>query len=361
MTRINPTARRPASGYIEAARRLLPARRFAAIWVALGALIVFSIIFQPSAVNGISRPVIVAFASFVVIVAIGQALVFRVGGLDLSAPAVMGLSVLIVRNVGGGALGSDADLAKAIVIALLFAALVGLVNGLLVAVFKLNALIVTLAMSSFVLGAASWYEVTHKVESIVPESLQSFGATTQWGMIYPAFIAFGLAILAAFLLTFTAAGRRFTASGANPRAAQVAGIPVTAYQTAAYLMAALLYCSAAILAGGYNGQPTLDVGNNYLFRPIVGVILAGTSLAGGVGSMLSIVAAAFFLQVLGAVLAAMGQPTSVQNMIEGAFIILAAGIFTVQQGVPAVAYVTGLNRRLQRRLGRAPATGAEPA
>ncbi|MEO6043449.1 MAG: ABC transporter permease [Tepidiformaceae bacterium] len=342
-------------------RRLLPARRFAAIWWALAALIVFAAIVEPSSINGISRPAIVALASFVVIVAIGQALVFRVGGLDLSAPAVMGLSALLIRNLGGGVTGSHADLAKAIIVALLFASLIGLGNGLLVAVFKLNALIVTLAMSTFVLGAASWYQDTHKIQSIVPLSLQQFGTSTQWGMIYPSFIAFGLAILSAVLLTFTAAGRRFTAAGANPRAAEVAGIPVKAYQTAAYVMASWLYCSGAIVLGGFLGQPTLDIGNNYLFRPIVAVVLAGTSLAGGVGSMLSIVAAAYFLQILGQMLFAMGQPTSVQNMIEGSFIILAAGIFTVQQGVPAVAYIKGLNRRLQRRFGRSSMARAESA
>jgi ribose transport system permease protein len=361
VTEARTSAGHESVGQLATLRRYLPARRFAAIWFALAGVVLFSIIFEPSAVNGISRPAIVALASFVIIVALGQALVFRVGGLDLSAPAVMGLSVLIIRNVGGGVTGTDADLAKAIIVALLFAAAVGLVNGLLVAVFKLNALIVTLAMSTFVLGAAGWYEVTHKIQSFTPLPLQHFGTTTQWGMIYPFFVAIGLALLAAFLLTFTAAGRRFTAAGSNPRAAEVAGIPVTAYQSSAYVMAAILYAAGAIMLGGFLGQPTLDVGSNYLFRPIVAVVLAGTSLAGGVGSMLSIVAAVFFLQVLAAVLAAMGQPTSVQNMIEGGFIILAAGIFAVQQGVPAVDYIHGLNRRLRRRFAGAQSARPETA
>src|ERR1700752_1109118 len=113
--------------------------RFSAIWIPMLGLIVFCAIVAPRSLLPSTFLAIIPLAAFLAITAIGETLVLMARGIDLSIPAVITLSSTIILGFSGGR--DDAMLA-AIVAALFFSIVIGVINGLLVAVFELNALIV---------------------------------------------------------------------------------------------------------------------------------------------------------------------------------------------------------------------------
>ena len=139
-------------------------------------------------------------------------------------------------------------------------------------------------------------------------------------------------------------GRRFSAVGANPRAAWIAGINVAAYQTAAFAAAAFLYGVAGILVSAFIRNPTLKVGEPYLLAPIAAAVLGGTAMSGGIGSMVAVAGAALFLTQLGQMLQMLGLSSALQFVIEGLAIALGMALSGLDFSRLA-QLVTGLSRR----------------
>jgi ribose transport system permease protein len=140
-----------------------------------------------------------------------------------------------------------------------------------------------------------------------------------------------LVVVLSFALRKTMIGRRFSAVGANPRSAWVAAINVTAYQIAAFAIAALLYGVAGILLSAFIRNPTLLVGDPYLLAPIAAAVLGGTAITGGVGSLVAVAGAALFLTHLGQILKMLGVSTAIQFIVQG--IALALGMMLAESKV----------------------------
>ena len=131
---------------------------FVPVWLATGLLLVVAIIFAPETLsaNSLSSAVL-PFMTFLAVASLGEMLVIMTGGIDLSIP---GTIVLVANVVVGVSSGEGSKLAVAIVLCLAFSALIGLVNGLLVGIVGLNALIVTLAVGQIVTGVTVGYART---------------------------------------------------------------------------------------------------------------------------------------------------------------------------------------------------------
>lgn len=293
--------------------------RFTAIWVALVLLMLLGLIFMSRSVDPTAILSILPFAAFLAIASMGQAIVLMARGIDLSVPSIIMLSSTMLLGVSGG---SDDSLFLAIVVAIACATVVGIVNGLLIAVLKLNALIVTLAVGAIVSGITIWYRQTLKAEATVPVALADFGGERFLGINSSVWIAAALAILLAVLLRRTRFGRNFEAIGVNPSAAHTSGLEIMRYQGGAYVLAAILYGVVGILLSGFIRNPTLEVGVPYLLAPIAAAVLGGTAISGGIGSMIAVVGASLFLIQLGQMLRIMGLATSYQLIIEGIAIAL---------------------------------------
>jgi len=288
--------------------------RFAAIWVAMAALIVFCAVIAPRSLLPSTFLAIIPLAAFLAIAAIGETLVLMARGIDLSIPAVITLSSTIVLGVSGG---HDDAILIAVCGALVFATLIGLINGVLIAVFELNSLIVTLAVGAITTGATLWYRGTLPQEARVPPGMAAWGDARFLGINFAVWVVAGLAVLLDVVLRKTIVGRHFSAVGANPRAAWIAGINVAAYQTAAFAVAAFLYGVAGILVSAFIRNPTLKVGEPYLLAPIAAAVLGGTAMSGGIGSMVAVAGAALFLTQLGQMLQMLGLSSALQFVIEG--------------------------------------------
>ena len=199
---------------------------FVPVWLAAGALLVIAEIIAPDTLSGGSfASLILPFTAFLAVAGLGEMLVIMTGGIDLSIPGVIVLVANVLVGVGSG---EDTNIATAIVACLGWALVIGLVNGLLVGVARLNPLIVTLAVGQIVIGFTVWYATTIANESAVPPGLSSWAIRdfppggVQWMFWVGAIIT----VLLALCLRYTTLGRRFQIVGANPRAAWIAGIHV---------------------------------------------------------------------------------------------------------------------------------------
>jgi ribose/xylose/arabinose/galactoside ABC-type transport system permease subunit len=230
---------------------------------------------------------------------------------------------MIIVGVGAG---SNDRLVLAIVVAIGVSMLIGLVNGFLVGVLKLNALIVTLAVSQVVRGIGIEYAADVANEATVPDALSNWSTSQIMGVSSIFWVGLLVAVILTLLLGYTVPGRRFQSVGANPRAAQIAGIPVKLYVVLAYVAAGLLYGMAGILLAGFIRSPTLGLGASYLLAPIAAAVIGGASLTGGLASVASTCAAAFFLTVLNQMLRVRGLSSALQ-FVEGGG-VFAAGIIT---------------------------------
>jgi ribose transport system permease protein len=292
--------------------------RYFPVWIANALLIVAVLLIAPSTLSPTSFSAMLPLVTFLAIAAMGQMLVVMTGGIDLSIPNVMTLAAMIIVGVGAG---SDDKLIPAIGLALGVSMLIGLVNGLLVGVFRLNALIVTLAVSQVVRGIGIEYSARVANEASVPGNLASWSTSQFLGVSSILWVGFLVAVILTVLLGYTVPGRRFQSVGANPRAAQIAGIPVRLYVVLAYVAAAMLYGLAGILLAGFIRSPTLGLGASYLLAPIAAAVIGGASLTGGLASVASTCAAAFFLTVLNQMLRVLGLSSALQFVAFGIAII----------------------------------------
>lgn len=311
--------------------------RFLAIWVALALLLLFGAIAAPASLERTSIQAILPFAAFLAMAAMGQTVVIMTGGIDLSTPAIITMAGVILLSVSGG---QDAGMAEAILIGLGMAAAVGGVSGFLIAFFRLNPLVVTLAVGTLTAGGTLWYRTGLAQESRVPPALASWGAEDLLGINYSVWVAIGVMLILTAALRYTTLGRRFTAVGANPGAAWIAGIPVHWYQMSAYVAAGLLYGVTGILLSAFIRNPTLELGNPYLLAPIAAAVLGGTSLTGGVGSMIAVAGAALFLTQLGQTLRVMGLSTAWQFIIQGIAIAAGMALASVNLRLPERSFLS---------------------
>ncbi|MEX0952228.1 MAG: ABC transporter permease [Nitriliruptoraceae bacterium] len=310
----SPAGTRPSSTLTQ----FVVASRYLPVYLAIILLMAVAWIWAPATLTTSAMGAIAPYGTFLAIAALGQMLVIMTGGIDLSVPGTFTLAGLLVVGVGQGA---DERIGVAVATALVIAALIGLVNGLLIGVLNLNALIVTLAVGQIVTGAMNRYYTSIAAQSSVPPALYAWAQSRVLGLSMIFWTGVALTVVAILAFRYTAVGRRFQAVGANPVAASVSGLRVNMYQVGAYVVAAILYAIAGILLAIFLRNPSVTFGAPYLLGPIAAVVIGGASLTGGLASPLSTWAAAFFLASLNQTMRTMGLPTALQFVVFGLVII----------------------------------------
>jgi ribose transport system permease protein len=308
------TRRTPSS----ALTSFVVASRYLPVYIAIAVLVVVAAIWAPKTLSAVALRAMAPYGAVLAIAALGQMSVVMTGGIDLSVPGTMSLAAVIMVGVGDGANG---NIPIAIAIALIAAAIVGLVNGLLIGGLKLNALIVTLAVGLITIGVVNRYGSTFPVQSPVPTGLSDWTSSRILGVSPVFWLGVGLMLLIVVALRYTTVGRRFQAVGANPVASHVVGVRVNVSQILVYVGAAMCYAIAGVALAGLLRNPGVSVGNQYLLGPIAAVVIGGASLTGGLASPLSTFVAALFLTGLNQMLRTMGLPTALQSVVFGLVII----------------------------------------
>jgi ribose transport system permease protein len=307
------------SGHAARATSAVVAARFLPVWLATAALLVVAAIIAPNALKSTSWAYILPYMTILAVAALGQMLVIMQAGIDLSAAGVISLGGNLLVGVSAG---SDHRLAIGILACVGLGAGVGLANGVLVGIARLNPLIVTLATGQIVLAESVKYSREHTTSASAPEALWSWAQKKPLGVSSVFWTGAAITVAVALLLRYTAAGRRFQAVGANPRAAWMAGLRVQTHVVFAYTAAGMLYGVAAVLLVGLRIAVDPQFGSDYLLAPIAAVVIAGASLAGGLASATSTWVAALALTFLPQMLLILGYHPPVRYIIYGAAIIV---------------------------------------
>jgi len=295
------------------------AARFLPVWLATGVLMIVAAIIVPAALQHTNWAFVLPYMTILAIASIGQMLVIMQAGIDLSTPAVISFGGNLLVGVS---VGHNDRLALGILACIGLGAGVGLVNGILVGIVRLNPLIVTLAVGQIVFAWNLRYarEVTNS--TAVPEALSSWAGEKWLGVSSVFWTGAALTVAIALLLRYAAAGRRFQAVGANPRAAWMAGLRVRTHVIFAYTAAGILYGCAAVLLAGIRINVDPQLGAAYLLAPIAAVVIAGASLSGGLASATSTWVAALALTFLTQMLVIKGLRPGMQFIVFGAAIIV---------------------------------------
>jgi ribose transport system permease protein len=260
--------------------------------------------------------------SIVSIVAIGSTLVILTGGIDLSPGSAIALMTMVFATL---AKTYGWPLVGAIPAVLVLGLLLGMVNGLLSAYLRIPSFITTLATLSAFRGIAFMFNNGSPIFSISPDIEPVFYGTLA-GIPLPLFYVILLYALAFWFLRYTALGRQIYAVGGSASAARLSGIDVRRTQLLAFVLAGLAAGVGAVLmtARLNSGSPNYGVGLE--LSAIAAAVIGGASLAGGRGHVVNTVIGAMTIVIVQNALNLNTVPTSAQNVVIGAIIVLAVGI-----------------------------------
>jgi ribose transport system permease protein len=216
----------------------------------------------------------------------------------------------------------------AMIITLLTGLTIGAWNGLLVGFFKLNALIVTLSMLSFLQGLTLYYSGGSNVNVVGAQTtwFGVFGRGALFGIPVPVFLFLLGALIAGFVLKRTIFGRTIYAVGSNETASVFSGINARWTVFWAYVISGLATAFAAIIMGSRVMGAQNTIGQGYELTVLAGIILGGTSLLGGSGSIWRTVIGISMLGFIQNGLLLLGFPYYVQWLVTWAVIIIAVWI-----------------------------------
>lgn len=259
-------------------------------------------------------------ASIIGTMALGVTIVVIGGNLDLSVGSLLSFSTVLVVDLHD-------SIGPAAAILTMFAATlaIGCVNGFLVGFLRLNSLIVTLGMLSAIQGLTLIYSGGQNVDIQNQEAtwFAFFGRGAVFGISTPIVIFLGLASILALVLHKTVFGRKVFAVGGNPTAAVFSGIRRNRVVFTTYVLSAFTTGCAAIILGSRVMGSQNNVGQGYELLVLAGVILGGTSLLGGSGSIARTVIGVLILGFIQNGLLLMGYPYYAQWLVTWAVIIIA--------------------------------------
>jgi fructose transport system permease protein len=257
--------------------------------------------------------------------AIGQTLIILTAGIDLSCGAVMAFgSIVIAKMAAEGSLPPLAAIALGLVVCGGF----GLLNGLLVQKIPLPPFIVTLGMLNVAFALTHIYSAEQTVTNL-PGPLTALGQTFPMGhtdITYGSLVTIGLFLLLAYALSSTGWGRHVYALGNSQEAARLNGIRTSRLTIGVYTVAGLLYGVAALLLISRTGVGDPQAGQTDNLDSITAVVLGGTSLFGGRGSVLGTFIGVLIVGVFRNGLQLMGVASIYQTLITGVLVILAVTV-----------------------------------
>ncbi|MCJ8323408.1 MAG: ABC transporter permease [Rhizobiales bacterium] len=215
------------------------------------------------------------------------------GGLDLSVAAIAGVSGVVVSLL----FGFGINIWVACLIALALASLMGGFNGLLTTRLRLDPLIVTLGTMSIFGGAALVLTGGISKPLIIP-GFNWLGSGRVWGVPVPLLIMLGVCAFIWWVMTKTRFGREIYATGGNPEASRIMGINVNRVQVVLYVVSAIVGAIAGIILAAMLGAAAPNAAGSHLLTVIAAIILGGTSLRGGRGSVWGTILAVLILGTL---------------------------------------------------------------
>jgi erythritol transport system permease protein len=358
MTDASPLAKPARAGLfsdgVDVGRLLLEGRAFFALIVII---IVFSILspYYFSLSNFLTMASHVAIFG---ILAVGMLLVILNGGIDLSVGSTLGLSGVVAGFLMQGVQLPFLGVALfppvwvVVVLACALGACVGLINGVLIARFKVPAFVATLGVMYMVRGVALLMTngLTYNNLGGKPElgntGFDWLGFNRFLGAPIGVLVLAVIAVLGSLMLNRSAFGRWLYASGGNERAAELSGVPVKTVQVTVYLLSGVCAAISGLILSSELTSAGPTAGTSYELTAIAAVVIGGAALTGGRGNIRGTMLGAFVIGFLSDGLVIIGISSYWQTVFTGAVIVLAVLLNAVQY---------------RRRVKRPSATDGPPA
>lgn len=252
------------------------------------------------------------------IMAAAQTILMLSGGIDLSITMIATGSAYVVANQ------SPQGVAYAIVLGLLVGLVFGIANGVGVALFRVNPLIMTLAMAGIILGLfTAAMQTILQGSGLVVEFIRLAGGGSFFGNSIPYSVVIWaiIALIVLWMLRRSGWGRLLYAIGDNEVAVRFAGVRVWQPRIAAYALAGLLGAIGGILLGGRNGAVDMQLANAFLLPSIAAVVIGGTSIFGGIGGYSGTILGVLILSVLNSMLTFLNVGQAIQQIVYGLIVL----------------------------------------
>jgi len=263
------------------------------------------------------------------IIAVGMTFVIITAGIDLSVGALLSLSSVLTATI---MTTSGWSLIPTLLFVVACGAAFGAAQGFISTRFRLEPFIVTLAGLQLARGLALIISGNQYINisygdgpGLAPPAFAILGERLFGNIVPVATLVFVVvAVVAVFVLNFTRFGRYVFAVGGNERAARLSGVPVAAVKIAVYAITGLVSAIAGIVHAGQFNFGSANDGTGYELTAIASVVIGGTSLFGGAGSLVGTVAGAVMLGALANILQLNNINAALQLLATGAIIVLAA-------------------------------------
>ena len=267
--------------------------------------------------------------AFVGIVALGMTTVIITRGIDLS----VGSTVVMSAIVTGVVMAAGYPIWVAVALAIGSALLIGLVNGLLIAVLGMPPFVVTLGMLSVARSLAMVLSNNKMIYEFGPDhaKLLWLGGGSAFGVANPVIALIVMALVLGFALRWTQWGRHIIAIGGNEQAAILTGVPVTRLKISVYMVSALTAGVTGVLEVGWLGGVTTNLGQGMELSVIAAAVIGGANLAGGTGTAFGAVVGAALIEVIRNSLILLGISTFWQGTFVGSFIVIAVALDRLRQ------------------------------
>lgn len=303
--------------------------------IAFALLVGVNILITPNFLDMQTLFVNISQVATIAIVAVGMTLVIATGGIDLSVGAVMALSGALAPLIFGSAFGTAypvLGLIAAFTLPLVAAALCGLFNGTLVAVFRVQPIIATLIL--FISGRGIAQVLTNgNLQTFSNPEFSVLGTGRILGLPFQGWLTLVIAILVFFLVRRTLFGRYLLAVGGNERAAKLAGAPVRQVKIAVYVICSVLAGIAGMIVVAINSASDAARNGNLMeLDAIAAAVVGGALLQGGRAPIFGAILGAMIIQLVKYTLLANGVEDEVALIAKAAIIVIAVYIQQLRVG-----------------------------
>ncbi len=287
-----------------------------AIWLIVAMLAAISVLLVPTFLNTSNVLAILANASVLAITALGVTFVVTVGEIDVSVGGTATAAALVATGIMNG---HDSRIPLAVLAVIMVGALIGLVNGALVAL-GVQSFILTLAVQIALLGAIQIYSGGITLGNVA-SAYSEFFLTRRLGI--PAAV---LCLLATLVITYfvqegTRLGHRVRVVGGNREAARLSGVNVFGTIVACFVISGTLAAAAGLVYLGFIGPPSDFSGMGLEFEALAAVVIGGAASAAGRGSVMGTLAGVVVLSMTVSLLVRLGLPYGAQLVTEGGVIV----------------------------------------
>lgn len=252
------------------------------------------------------------------IIAVGMCFVILTGGIDLSVGSTLAIAGAIAASLAQ----KNVNIVLILVLTVIIGGLIGLVNGIIVAKGKIQAFIVTLATMTVFRGVTYVYTNGTPISGL-GTNFTFIGNGTIFGIPLPVVIIAIVALIAWYVLTQTRYGRYVYAVGGNEDSSRLSGINTDKIKALVYVLSGAAAALSAIVVTSRIGSASPNAGSGFELDAIAAVVLGGTSLSGGEGSLTGTIIGAMIIGVLNNGLNLMNVSPFYQSIVKGLVILLA--------------------------------------